>query len=158
MFGSSMPLAITIKKGENMKIRPFVLTIVVLIGGIFDGFSAFAAGASASQIPFDVPTVEVEELRALLQSAKPPLLIDVREPSEREIAVIGGDKNIPLGDLAKRAGALPKDKPIVIYCHRGNRSAKAVMMLWNMGFANVKSLNGGIQAWAERIDQGMKMY
>jgi rhodanese-related sulfurtransferase len=98
-----------------------------------------------------VPIIKPEELRDELASAQPPVLLDVREPAEREVAKIGHDANIPLGELSQRYVELPKDKPIVVYCRSGRRSARAVELLQEKGFTKVKNLDGGINAWSSRI-------
>jgi len=95
------------------------------------------------------PLLEPEALRDRLKLPVPPLLIDVREPSERVSGVIDGDINIPLGLIEARAAELPKDRPIVVYCRSGRRSAQAVTMLQALGFQDVKSLTGGFQAWGK---------
>ena len=85
------------------------------------------------------------------------ILLDVREPWEREIADIGGSL-IPLGELQNRLGELPNDKPIIALCHHGVRSRSAVTMLQRAGFENAVNLDGGIAAWSERIDRAIPQY
>src|ERR1700735_5329375 len=60
----------------------------------------------------DVPFVEVEQLRDMLQSPAPPLIIDVREKWENDLCSLPGSRLIPLGDLPKRAAELPKDQTV----------------------------------------------
>ncbi|WP_018867156.1 MULTISPECIES: rhodanese-like domain-containing protein [unclassified Thioalkalivibrio] len=77
------------------------------------------------------------------------LVLDVREDSEVAAGRIGGAKHIPLGSLKKRMGDIEKykDKPVVVYCRSGNRSASAAQQLTAAGFEDVVNLQGGIQAW-----------
>ncbi|WP_019583933.1 rhodanese-like domain-containing protein [Thioalkalivibrio sp. ALE16] len=77
------------------------------------------------------------------------LVLDVREDSEVAAGRIGGAKHIPLGSLKKRMGDIEKykDKPVVVYCRSGNRSASAAQQLTAAGFQDVVNLQGGIQAW-----------
>ena len=90
---------------------------------------------------------------------KPSLaLIDVREPREAEIASIAGARLIPLRELAGRIDELPPDAEIVTYCHHGQRSLKAREILKGAGFANVRSLAGGIDAWAREVDPEVPRY
>lgn len=106
----------------------------------------------------NVPAIEVEKLRDLLQSDAPPMVIDVREKWENELCQIPGNKLIPLGQLPEHLNELPKDKPIVLHCHHGGRSGRATAYLMEQGFTNVFNLTGGIHAWSERIDPFVKTY
>jgi len=65
---------------------------------------------------------------------------------------------IPLGEIAKRADELHREQPIVVHCHSGRRSAQAVRLLQQCGFANVYNLEGGIDAWSEFIDPTVPKY
>jgi adenylyltransferase/sulfurtransferase len=85
-------------------------------------------------------------------------LIDVREPFEFEIARIDRAKLIPLGEIAERADELQREQPIVVHCHSGRRSAQAVRLLKQRGFANVYNLEGGIDAWSDFIDPTVPKY
>jgi molybdopterin/thiamine biosynthesis adenylyltransferase/rhodanese-related sulfurtransferase len=86
------------------------------------------------------------------------VLIDVREPHEWEIARINGARLIPLGQLPERLGELDSHAEIVTLCHHGMRSMKAADILKGAGFGRVRSLAGGIDAWADQIEQGMPRY
>ena len=86
------------------------------------------------------------------------VLIDVREPHEWEISHIEGARLIPLGQLPDRLGELDGHSEIVTHCHHGARSMKALEILKGAGFSKVRSLAGGIDAWAERIEPGMARY
>jgi adenylyltransferase/sulfurtransferase len=105
------------------------------------------------------PEITAEELRREMQEKGPELvLIDVREPHEWEIAHIEGARLIPLGQLPERLGELDGHAEIVTHCHHGARSMKALQLLKGAGFSRVRSLAGGIDAWAERIEVGMPRY
>ncbi len=86
------------------------------------------------------------------------VLIDVREPHEWDIAHIDGARLIPLSQLPDRLGELDGHAEIVTQCHHGARSMKALEILRGAGFGKVRSLAGGIDAWAERIEPGMPRY
>jgi adenylyltransferase/sulfurtransferase len=86
------------------------------------------------------------------------LLIDVREPSEAEIAAIAGARLIPLRELPGRLSELPAHAEIVTLCHHGPRSLKAREILKGAGFPNVRSLAGGIDAWAREVDEEVPRY
>jgi len=105
-----------------------------------------------------VPEVTPEELRAALDSSEPPLLVDVREAPERSISNIAGSLPIPKGELPERVDELTRARSVVVYCRSGVRSADAARTLLGLGFANVRSLKGGINAWAERVDPSLPTY
>ena len=93
------------------------------------------------------------------RARKPSIaLIDVRERSEADIASIAGARLIPLRELPYRIAELPTDAEIVTYCHHGQRSLKAREILKGAGFANVRSLAGGIDAWAREVDPEVPRY
>ncbi len=75
--------------------------------------------------------------------AEGALLLDVRSPGEFAAGHLPGALNIPVGDLGRRAGELgAKDRPLVVYCASGMRSASAAGQLRALGFAAVHDLGG----------------
>ena len=80
------------------------------------------------------------------------MLLDVREPFEYALCHIEGTTLIPMGELERRVGELSAEKDMVVYCHTGIRSARAVNFLKSRGFKKAINLKGGIEAWAEEID------
>jgi sulfur-carrier protein adenylyltransferase/sulfurtransferase len=105
------------------------------------------------------PEITAEELaREMRQKGGDLVLIDVREPHEWDIAHIEGARLIPLGQLPERLSELDGHAEIVTHCHHGARSMKALQLLKGAGFARVRSLAGGIDAWADRIEVGMPRY
>lgn len=105
-----------------------------------------------------VPAITVQDLQQQLQSATPPFVVDVREASEYDICHLENAKLIPLGQIPERFAEIPKDRPVVIHCHHGGRSARAVAFLQGQGYANVVNLTGGIHDWATLIDNKMRTY
>ena len=83
----------------------------------------------------------------LLSSSEPPLVIDVRTPREREQKHIDGSLSIPLSRLVENAEALPKNRPLLVYCAGGYRSSIAASLLQGRGFEPVCEIAGGIAAW-----------
>lgn len=75
------------------------------------------------------------------------LVIDVRTDAEVARGMIPGSQHIPLHLLPVRESELPKDKPMVIYCQSGGRSAQACAFLSSKGFSEVYNLQGGIMGW-----------
>lgn len=80
---------------------------------------------------------------------KDALILDVREPDEFKAGHLLNAKHIPLGRIRERIGELERyrDKPIVVVCRSGNRSATACALLGKAGFAQALNLAGGITAW-----------
>jgi molybdopterin/thiamine biosynthesis adenylyltransferase/rhodanese-related sulfurtransferase len=105
-----------------------------------------------------IPTMSAQELKQKMDAREPFELIDVREAFEYEIARIDGAKLIPLGEIAERVSELQRERPIVVHCHSGRRSAEAVRLLQQRGFANVYNLEGGIDAWSDQIDPNVPKY
>ena len=85
-------------------------------------------------------------------------LIDVREPGEYDIARIPGAPLIPLSELPARLADLDATSAYVVTCHRGGRSRRACALLREAGFEHVRILEGGVDAWAARIDPSMPRY
>jgi len=100
------------------------------------------------------------DVKLRLEQGDDLILIDVREPFEYEIARIEGARLIPLTEFVLRLPELEpyKDKEIVVYCHRGGRSLMAAQILLARGFQKVRSMYGGIDAWAEQVDPQMPRY
>src|SRR5213596_632072 len=84
-----------------------------------------------------IPGISPHELKRRMDAGEPFELIDVREPFEYEIARIDGAKLIPLGEIAERLDELEREQPIIAHCHSGTRSAQAVQLLQQRGFAKV---------------------
>lgn len=102
--------------------------------------------------------ITVEKLNDMRGAGETLTLIDVREGWERDICAIDGSVHIPLNQLPQRVGELPTDQTVVMVCHHGGRSAQAMMFLRQRGLNNITNLEGGVDAWARRIDPAMKVY
>jgi rhodanese-related sulfurtransferase len=91
--------------------------------------------------------INAAALAEALQTATPPVLLDVREDFEREAFHIGGIW-IPLAELIHQKDRIPQDQPVVIYCRKGIRSQIAIQKLEDrFGFSNLINLEGGMDAW-----------
>ncbi|MEO8094500.1 MAG: ThiF family adenylyltransferase, partial [Pseudolysinimonas sp.] len=89
----------------------------------------------------------------------PPLLLDVRERPEASFASLPDSLLIPLGELPGRLDELPApDTSIVVYCHHGVRSARALDVLEKAGFTRVRHLTGGLDAWSVKVDPELPRY
>ncbi|MCP3978106.1 MAG: molybdopterin-synthase adenylyltransferase MoeB [bacterium] len=102
--------------------------------------------------------IDVHELQRRLSGDEPPLLLDVRTPEEWQICRLEGATLVPLQELAERHGEIDRAREVVVYCHKGGRSAMAVRLLQEQGFTNAINLAGGIEAWARLIDPETPRY
>jgi len=93
-----------------------------------------------------------------LKLSNAPKLIDVRTPEEQEIAMIAGALPGTQALVQEMMASWSKDTPIVTYCHHGMRSLDAASYLIGHGFTNVRSMSGGIDAWAVEVDSSMPRY
>ena len=94
-------------------------------------------------------TLSPQQLQTDLASGTPPLLLDVREYPEFAGGHLPNARLLPLAELERRIGELPKDREIVCVCRSGQRSAGAAAKLWQLGFAKVSQLDGGVTAWEQ---------
>lgn len=93
-----------------------------------------------------LPFITASEAQARLSGPKPPLLIDVREPSEFKMGHVAGAKLIPLGQLNRELNTLPKDRAILCFCQSGSRSSAATRQLLNAGY-DATNIQGGLIGW-----------
>src|SRR6195952_312271 len=103
-------------------------------------------------------TILATELKAMQDRGDDFLLVDVREPAEWEIVRIPGAVLIPKCDLPSKLSELPQDKPIVVYCKSGVRSAEALATLKGAGFRTAKHVQGGVTAWATQVEKDLPVY
>ena len=104
-----------------------------------------------------IAEIKAEELKYRLDAGENLFLLDVRDEHEFEISNIGGHL-IPLPELSKRVHELDASREIITLCKMGPRGAKAVQILRQAGFTKVSNLTGGIHAWSDRIDRGVRKY
>ena len=109
-------------------------------------------------------TISVTDLKQLLEERhggqRDFVLIDVREPAEYEIVSIPGAVLIPKNEflLGNALETMPQDKPIVLHCKSGMRSAEVLAVLKSAGFADAVHVGGGIVAWVNQIDPSLPSY
>jgi adenylyltransferase/sulfurtransferase len=114
-----------------------------------------AQEAAATEAEWEIG---VRELKAMQENGAAFELIDVRELHEFEIARIPGAKLIPLSTLPARVAELDSSREIVLHCHHGQRSMRALEYLHGTGFRKLKNLRGGIDAWSREIDPAVPRY
>ncbi|MDQ1644022.1 MAG: sulfur-carrier protein adenylyltransferase/sulfurtransferase [Cryptosporangiaceae bacterium] len=105
-------------------------------------------------------TITSAELKDMQDAGKDFLLVDVREPAEYEIVKIPGSVLIPKGEIlsGEALSKLPQDKPVVLYCKTGIRSAEALAALKNAGFSDAVHVQGGVIGWVNQIDKSLPTY
>ena len=116
-------------------------------------YEAFCKGKD-EPVDFEI---SVKDLQQRLAGGEKLILVDVREPFEFSIANLNGVL-IPLRSLPARTSELDPDSEIIVYCHTGNRSARAVEFLRQSGFPKARNLAGGIDAWSVEIDPSVPRY
>ncbi|MFT3767418.1 MAG: rhodanese-like domain-containing protein [Minicystis sp.] len=107
-----------------------------------------------------VQQIGVRELLDRMKAGERLVLLDVRREWEHETAALPGSVLIPLDELTARADEIevPEGATIVAYCHHGVRSLSAAVLLERLGFPDVVSLRGGIDAWSIHVDPTISRY
>jgi rhodanese-related sulfurtransferase len=101
--------------------------------------------------------ITARELKSRLDAGDKPVLLDVREPWEFELARLEGSKLIPMSQLQERFTELDPASETVVICHHGNRSAYITQALQGAGFENVLNLEGGLDAYSS-VDESVPRY
>jgi sulfur-carrier protein adenylyltransferase/sulfurtransferase len=118
-------------------------------------YDAFCTGSAPSS---DGVEVTVAALHHAIESGADVQLVDVREPWEWAICRLDGATLMPLRELPQRFAELDRARPVVAYCHIGQRSLIARQFFLAQGFTDVRSLRGGVESWAQEIDATMPRY
>ena len=115
------------------------------------GWSDSAVIAEWSAAGFPVGTVAKTDAKALAPrlSNGDVTVVDVRNLSEWSVGHLPGAIHIPLGRLSERLAELPGDKPLIVQCQSGGRSAIGVSVLQRLGMTNATNLTGGFAAWEQ---------
>ncbi len=124
-------------------------------------YDAFCGVLSdAAEIAVKDSTISVSELEAKINAKDDFYLVDVREPSEFEIVRIPGSHLIPKQGFLDGTvlSSLPQDKPIILHCKSGVRSAECLAILKGAGFSGATHVAGGVIAWAKQIDKSLPVY
>ncbi|HEY0511544.1 MAG TPA: molybdopterin-synthase adenylyltransferase MoeB [Thermoanaerobaculia bacterium] len=121
----------------------------------YEQFCGIDRQADAVEAAFEIST---PELKSWLDEGRPVTLLDVRNPQEWEICRLDGAKLIPLPEVQDRLGELDPADTIVVYCHHGPRSSRAVNFLRQMGFSRAINLAGGIDSWSLMVDPSVPQY
>jgi molybdopterin/thiamine biosynthesis adenylyltransferase/rhodanese-related sulfurtransferase len=124
-------------------------------------YDAFCGAVSAdAQEAAAGSTITATDLKGMLDRGDDIFLVDVREPNEYEIVSIPGATLIPKDQFLTGAALekLPQDKRIVLHCKSGARSAEALAVVKNAGFADAVHVGGGVLAWVSLVDPSLPTY
>ena len=102
--------------------------------------------------------IDIQTLKSKLDDNDDFILIDVREDQELKVCKIDRAIHIPMGVVPARLNDIDSDKPVVVMCKSGGRSAQVCQYLNENGYSNIYNLNGGITSWALEIDSDMATY
>jgi adenylyltransferase/sulfurtransferase len=142
----------TIKIRKDPKAEPITQLIDYeeFCGIVSDAAQRAAAGA----------TISATDLKEMLDAGKDLYLVDVREPVEYEIVKIPGGVLVPKDRIlsGEALAELPQDKPLVLYCKTGIRSAEALAAVKAAGFRDAVHVQGGVTAWATQVDPSLPTY
>jgi sulfur-carrier protein adenylyltransferase/sulfurtransferase len=105
-------------------------------------------------------TITATELKEMMDAGKDFALIDVREQHEFEIVSIPGAVLIPKDRIisGEALSEIPQDKPVILHCKSGARSADALAALHKAGFKDAVHVGGGVLAWANQVDKSLPTY
>ena len=102
--------------------------------------------------------IGARELARRREAGDDVMVLDVREPHEWQIAHLPDARLIPLNSLPEHVSELDSSREIVLYCHHGQRSMRALQFLRQAGFRKLSNLRGGIDAWSREVDPGVPRY
>jgi rhodanese-related sulfurtransferase len=105
-----------------------------------------------------VREITVQELKARRDRGETPLVLDVREGWELQLACIPDVVHVPMNEVPARLAELSRDAETIVMCHAGGRSMRVAQYLANQGFTNVANLAGGIAAWSHWVDATVPQY
>jgi adenylyltransferase/sulfurtransferase len=110
--------------------------------------------------PVTVPEITPTELKARIDAGDVPVLVDVREYYEADIADLPEleQMRIPTAEFAARFTELDRGAELVVYCRSGRRSAWATQILLRHGYERVFNLKGGVLGWREEVDPDLPRY
>jgi rhodanese-related sulfurtransferase len=133
----------------NRNQNTFILKIIILSClALFLTGNLFLAGCSEVLAKKEPALISPEKVAEILKTQKDSyIILDVRTKEEFDSGHLDSAVLIPVDELETRYGELSKDKPIIVYCRSGNRSAKAAALLISKGFSQVYDMSGGINAW-----------
>jgi monothiol glutaredoxin len=124
----------------------------------FEGGSGGGVLIDNPNEPAQVRQLDVRSLAAMLEGGRELRLIDVRTQQERDTADLSPKAELLDAEKGAELEALPKDTPLVFFCHHGGRSARVAQHFSELGFRRVFNLQGGIDAWSMFVDSSVPRY
>ena len=98
------------------------------------------------------------QLKAMLESPMPPLVLDVREEWEWQRAHVDAARLLPMASVPDHLDELDRGRDLVVMCHHGGRSRQIVLFLEQQGYDRAINLRGGIDAWSREVDPSVPLY
>jgi adenylyltransferase/sulfurtransferase len=154
-------LKIILQLDNTLKNRLFLINVLTLQTQIIHVKRVVPQKNEQNNTSFQntMKEIHVRELNQMLKNNEAVQLIDVREESEYEICHLEGAILIPVSQVPNQIEKISKDKPVIVYCHHGVRSANVINYLKKQHqYTNLYNLMGGIHAWALHIDRNMPTY
>jgi adenylyltransferase/sulfurtransferase len=151
---------LAVRKDPNCAICGENPTVTALID--YEDFcGAISPEAAEAAADSTISVLQLEQwLKERSNGEREFVLVDVREPNEREINAIPGSVLIPKGDFlsGEALSELPPDKPAVFYCKVGGRSAEVLAVVKGAGYADAVHVGGGVAAWVNQVDPSQPAY
>ena len=152
LLASDVPIVVIAEEGGEQE-------AVMRLGRIgFDNVAGYLEGgmnalAARDDLVERTPRITAQALAGWLTGERPefgppPTVVDVRSEAERAGGRVAGSLHVPLPHLEERAAEIPSDRPVVVHCEGGYRSAIAASLLQKLGRQGVHDLVGGYKAWA----------
>jgi rhodanese-related sulfurtransferase len=161
LLGSALWVGAALLAG--MLLRPQIVALLPRLAGVGSAVAVLLLVLLAAYIAFkwwerqrfyaalEMARISVDELYAQITSGASPLIVDVRSPTARGLQAqrIPGALHLPLQDVNRHVGTLPRDRDIILYCNCPNEAsaAQAARVLMTQGFQRVRPLQGGLDAW-----------
>ena len=104
--------------------------------------------------------IDCQQVQQLCDADTELLLLDCREPEEFAVAAIAGACLLPMNEIEDRRQELAgnENKPVIVFCHHGLRSAQVAYWLRQQGFGQAQSMAGGIDRWSQEVDPSLPRY
>lgn len=106
----------------------------------------------------DILELPVTNIKQRLDKGEPLVLLDIREPYELMLSRLDHALHIPMSQMADRWNEIPREKPVVVFCHHGIRSVTLIRQLQAAGYNNLINMIGGINAWTKEVDPSIPSY
>jgi glyoxylase-like metal-dependent hydrolase (beta-lactamase superfamily II)/rhodanese-related sulfurtransferase len=140
-------IVVAASDGDERDAAELLAAVGIRVRGFLEG--GMTAWRTEDRAVSRIELIDPEELAARVEGAEPPLILDVRNEAEYAGEHIPGSLHIPYGDLARRCGELPRDRPIAAICRGGKRSGLAASILQREGFSEVVHVGKGVGVWRD---------